>query len=86
MIDSREYEHDIPDYVVTKIHEMADKDSNGKLDFEEFVEMINHPDLAPLFGHYVNKWVFIWSDVGDLVWAARRPDGERTCLLMLTGC
>lgn len=55
MIDSREYEHDIPDFVAKKVHEMADKDNDGKLDLEEFIYMIHHPDLAPLFGHYVNR-------------------------------
>lgn len=55
MIESREYEHDIPDHTAKKIHQMADKDSNGKLSLEEFVYMIHHPDFAPLFGHYVNR-------------------------------
>lgn len=57
MIDSREYEHDIPEFVAKKVHEMADKNSDGKLDLEEFVHMIHHPGLAPLFGHYVNRLV-----------------------------
>lgn len=55
IIESREYEHDIPDYCAKKIHNMADKDGNGKIDLEEFIYMIHHPDLAPLFGHYVNR-------------------------------
>lgn len=55
MIESREYEHDIPEFVAKKVHEMADKNSDGKLDLEEFVYMIHHPGLAPLFGHYVNR-------------------------------
>lgn len=55
MIDSREYERDIPDFASKKIHKMADKDQDGKLDLEEFIHMIHHPEFAPLFGHYVNR-------------------------------
>lgn len=55
MIESREYENDIPDFVAKKVHDLADTNRDGKLDFNEFVDMIHHPDLAPLFGHYINR-------------------------------
>lgn len=55
MINSREYEHDIPDFVARKVHQLADRNQDGRLDFGEFVDMVNHPDLAPLFGHYVQR-------------------------------
>lgn len=71
MIESREYEHDIPAHAVRKIHEMADLNRDDKIDFEEFVDMINHPDLQHVFGHYVNRYV-------QMVVPRRRPDGDTT--------
>lgn len=55
LIQSQEYEHDIPEHVVEKIHSLADHDGDGKLNFNEFVAMINHPALRPIFGSLVNR-------------------------------
>lgn len=55
LIDSREYEEDIPDHVVKKIYERADKDGDGVLDLAEFVALIHNPTLEPLFGHIVRR-------------------------------
>lgn len=70
IIESREYEHDIPPHVVQKIHEMHDIDGNQKLDFDEFVAMINNPNLNYLFGHYFTRYVN-WM-------VPRREDSSRT--------
>ncbi|XP_019875758.2 rhomboid-related protein 2 [Aethina tumida] len=70
IIESREYEHDIPPHVVQKIHEMHDVDGNQKLDFDEFVAMINNPNLNYLFGHYFTRYVN-WM-------VPRREDSSRT--------
>lgn len=55
MVESREYEEDIPGYVVERVHEMHDKNRDKKLDYDEFYEMINNPNLQFLFGHYMNR-------------------------------
>lgn len=57
MIESREYDNDIPAHVVKKVHQLADQNNDDRIDFTEFVEMINHPDLQYLFGHYVNRYI-----------------------------
>ncbi|KAJ8966535.1 hypothetical protein NQ314_003476 [Rhamnusium bicolor] len=57
LVESREYEHDIPPYVVKKIHEMHDHDGDEKLNFSEFYEMINNPNLKYVFGHYVTRYI-----------------------------
>lgn len=35
---------------------MHDRNSDRKLNFEEFYEMISNPDLQYVFGHYMNRW------------------------------
>ncbi|XP_063388637.1 rhomboid-related protein 2 isoform X3 [Cydia fagiglandana] len=57
IIESREYEHDLPDNVVEKIMVLADKDNSGHLDFNEFVEMMHNPDFKAVFGHFVARYV-----------------------------
>jgi rhomboid-related protein 1/2/3 len=57
LIESREYEHDIPKHVVRKIHQMADQNRDNRIDFNEFVDMVNNPDLQYFFGHYVTRYV-----------------------------
>ncbi|KAJ8958526.1 hypothetical protein NQ318_002321 [Aromia moschata] len=47
----------IPKHVVRQIHEMADENEDQKLDFREFVQMLEHPDLQHIFGHYVTQYV-----------------------------
>ncbi|KAI5642611.1 rhomboid family domain-containing protein [Phthorimaea operculella] len=57
IIDSREYDHDLPNNVVEKIMSLADRDNSGYLDFQEFVAMMHHPDLKAVFGHFVARYV-----------------------------
>ncbi|CAB3220248.1 unnamed protein product [Arctia plantaginis] len=57
IIESREYDQDLPDNLVDKIMILADSDNSGYLDFREFVEMMHHPDLKAVFGHFVARYV-----------------------------
>ncbi|XP_050353366.1 rhomboid-related protein 2 isoform X4 [Nymphalis io] len=57
IIESREYDHDLPDNVVDKIMSLADRDNSGYLDFAEFVEMMHNPDLKAVFGHFVARYI-----------------------------
>lgn len=57
IIESREYDHDLPDNLVDKIMKLADRDNSGYLDFREFVDMMHNPDLKAVFGHYVARYV-----------------------------
>lgn len=57
IIDSTEYEHDLPDNVVDKIMSLADSDNSGYLDFAEFVAMMQNPDFKAVFGHFVARYV-----------------------------
>lgn len=57
LIESREYEHDIPMHVVAEIHRKADANADGKLNYQEFVDMIHHPALRPIFGHLVSRYI-----------------------------
>lgn len=57
IINSHQYEKDLPPNVTCKIMKLADKDSSGYLDFAEFVEMMQHPQLKVLFGRYVASYV-----------------------------
>ncbi|KAJ8917333.1 hypothetical protein NQ315_002355 [Exocentrus adspersus] len=47
----------IPRNAVKKIHKMADKNGDQRLDYREFVKLLEHPDLEYLFGRYVTKYV-----------------------------
>ncbi|XP_066257949.1 rhomboid-related protein 2-like [Euwallacea similis] len=57
MIESREYEQDIPAHCVQKIHELHDTNLDRKLNFEEFIEMIHNPELSQIFGHYFTRYI-----------------------------
>ncbi|OWR55066.1 rhomboid-related protein 2 isoform X4 [Danaus plexippus] len=57
IIESREYDHDLPDNVVEKIMALADRDNSGYLDFTEFVAMMKNPELKAVFGHFVARYV-----------------------------
>ncbi|XP_047516821.1 rhomboid-related protein 2 isoform X1 [Pieris napi] len=57
IIESREYDHDLPDNVVEKIMALADRDNSGYLEFAEFVEMMHNPALKAVFGHFVARYV-----------------------------
>lgn len=56
LIESREYDDDLPEHVVTKIYELSDKNRDGGLDLIEFINMIHHPDLQPIFGHLIDRF------------------------------
>ncbi|GLV38422.1 rhomboid-4 [Carabus blaptoides fortunei] len=71
IINSREYEHDIPDSVMQRILTMSDTDRNGYLDYQEFVRMIHNPYLESLFGHFVQSYI-------HAVIPRRRGPGSRT--------
>ncbi|KAJ8966534.1 hypothetical protein NQ314_003475 [Rhamnusium bicolor] len=47
----------IPKHIIKKIHKMADENEDQKLDYREFVQMLEHPDLQHLFGHYVTQYI-----------------------------
>lgn len=57
IINSQRYDRDLPPNVVCKVMELADKDSSGYLDFAEFVEMMQNPQLKVLFGRYMQRYV-----------------------------
>ena len=57
IIESREYDHDLPDNVVDRIMSLADRDNSGYLDFAEFVAMMKNPDFKAVFGHFVARYV-----------------------------
>ncbi|KAF5287187.1 hypothetical protein FQR65_LT12316 [Abscondita terminalis] len=57
LIESREYEHDIPSHVVSKIHNWADTNQDGRLSYREFVDMIHHPEMRPIFGHLLSRYI-----------------------------
>ncbi|XP_075984200.1 rhomboid-4 isoform X2 [Anticarsia gemmatalis] len=57
IIESVEYDHDLPDNLVEKIMKLADRDNSGYLDFKEFVDMMHNPDLKAVFGHFVARYV-----------------------------
>ncbi|XP_030040174.1 rhomboid-related protein 2 isoform X4 [Manduca sexta] len=57
IIESREYDQDLPDNVVDKIMVLADSDNSGYLDFAEFVAMMHNPDLKAVFGHFVARYI-----------------------------
>lgn len=57
LIESGEYENDIPKHVVKQIHEISDTDNNKKIDFDEFVNMMNNPDFQYVFGRYLNRFI-----------------------------
>ncbi|KAJ8985218.1 hypothetical protein NQ317_018247 [Molorchus minor] len=52
----------IPRHVVGQIHKMADENGDRKLDYREFVQMIQHPDLQHIFGQYVTHSLFYLTD------------------------
>lgn len=55
LVETREYEEDIPSYVIERVHEMHDRNRDKKLDYEEFYEMINNPAFQFIFGHFMNR-------------------------------
>ncbi|VEN49516.1 unnamed protein product [Callosobruchus maculatus] len=57
LIESREYEEDIPPQVVRRIHESHDQNRDKRLDYNEFSDMINNPNLQHIFGHYLNRYI-----------------------------
>lgn len=74
LVESREYEHDIPSHVVAEIHRRADRNDDGKLDLREFIEMIHHPTLRPIFGHLLSRYVHFVVPQGGR--DRSQPDGQ----------
>ncbi|RZC38501.1 rhomboid-related protein 2, partial [Asbolus verrucosus] len=50
-------EEPLPPLVVRRIHQIADTNHDGQLDYNEFVGMINNPTFSHIFGRYVTKYV-----------------------------
>lgn len=57
LIESGEYENDIPSHVIKQIHDLADNDNSKKIDFDEFVAMLNNPEFEFAFGRYMNRFI-----------------------------
>ncbi|CAB3220246.1 unnamed protein product [Arctia plantaginis] len=59
IIHSKEYAHDLPDNLVDDIMKKADHDKSGYLEYNEFVDMMQNPDLKSVFGHYFENYIRI---------------------------
>ncbi|XP_060533892.1 rhomboid-related protein 2-like [Cylas formicarius] len=47
----------LPRDVVRYVHDLADKGGNRTLDFDEFVDLLEHPDWQHVFERWVNSYV-----------------------------
>lgn len=47
----------LPPHIVKRIVRIADVDRDGRLNYQEFVAMINNPKFQPIFGRYVSKYI-----------------------------
>ncbi|KAF5285142.1 hypothetical protein FQA39_LY16831 [Lamprigera yunnana] len=81
LIESREYEIDIPSHVVAEIHRRADINGDGKLDVHEFIRMIHNPENRPIFGHLISRYVNIVVPHrrGDTTQPDGQYEDEYTC-------
>lgn len=43
--------------MVAEIMKKADHDKSGKLDYNEFVDMMQNPELKTVFGHYFETYI-----------------------------
>ncbi|CAG9861791.1 unnamed protein product [Phyllotreta striolata] len=59
IVESREYDEDIPQSCVNKILKTHDRNLDKKLNFDEFYEMVTNPDLQHIFGHYMNRYIHL---------------------------
>ncbi|XP_032527118.2 rhomboid-related protein 2 isoform X2 [Danaus plexippus] len=84
IIESREYDHDLPDNVVEKIMALADRDNSGYLDFTEFVAMMKNPELKAVFGHFVARYVHSIIPHRDPVDTIDRWPGQGFCAVSTT--
>ena len=57
IISSREYKNEIPPSIISRLHSEFDRNHNGYLSFAEFIDMIHHPQLRGVFGHFINRYV-----------------------------
>lgn len=57
LIETREYDEDIPPHIIQQIHEMHDFNKDRRLDFDEFYKMISNPKLQNVFGHYMTRYI-----------------------------
>lgn len=48
---------DLPKEKIKYIFRLADKDGDKQISFEEFVEIMEHPDFQHLFEHWMNSYV-----------------------------
>ncbi|KAL1501692.1 hypothetical protein ABEB36_006974 [Hypothenemus hampei] len=56
-LKSKNHSKDLPLRQIKHIFSLEGKDGGKLVTFEEFVEIVEHPDLQFLFGHYVNRYV-----------------------------
>ncbi|KAH1018113.1 rhomboid-related protein 2 [Dendroctonus ponderosae] len=54
---SKGHTNDLSDEKVSYVFKLANRDGDKTLNFDEFVYMLEHPDLQHLFGHYMNNYV-----------------------------
>lgn len=59
MINSPENERDFPKHVVRIIHQKADQDLDGRLNFDEFLQMTMNPENKSIFAHHFKQLIKI---------------------------
>lgn len=79
LIQGQDYEQDLPDHVIEKIHGLADTNNDGQLDFKEFIVLINHPAMQPIFGNMVNKFVQMMVPQANTRYKGQYEDQFRCC-------
>lgn len=53
----RKFGNNVPPDVAKKILKMCDEDHDGYLNYQDFINMVNHPELKVLFQRYVHSYV-----------------------------
>ncbi|GLV38421.1 rhomboid-4 [Carabus blaptoides fortunei] len=53
----RKFGNNVPPDVTKKIFKMCDEDNDGYLNYQDFMKMVNHPELKVLFQRYVHTYV-----------------------------
>ncbi|XP_050311400.1 rhomboid-related protein 2-like [Anthonomus grandis grandis] len=54
---SKGHTKDLPEDKIRYIFKLADKDGSKCVNFDEFVDLLEHPDFKHVFGQYVNNYV-----------------------------